>query len=151
MVEDKATLVEEALDLAKGLRQKGRYDEASQLLLGVLGHGVQADKVLFQLGNVFFDAGDLSRAEYSYRRATQVNPNFASAHNNLSVVLKRQKKIAEALKAQRKAMMLDLRSGGSDRRPLSPEASRWARGISYHGMLAVVLAVTLFILIIYSL
>jgi tetratricopeptide (TPR) repeat protein len=138
-------LVEETLTLATRLRREKRYDEAAALLLDVLGHGIYADRVFFQLGNVYFDAGDLARAEYSYRRATEVNPNYANAHHNLGAIYKRQKKTAASLKAQRKAMMLELRGKSQNQRPLSPEAARWARGVGVQGIVAVALFLALLI------
>jgi tetratricopeptide (TPR) repeat protein len=140
--------VEAALSQAKALRRAKRYNEAAELLLGALNHGVQADRILFQLGNVFFDAGDLSRAEYSYRRATEENPQHANALHNLAVVYHKQGKVAESVKLQRQAVRLGLR-GKAQEHALEPEVASWARKLAYRGFLVVALLLTTIAVLLY--
>jgi len=130
--------VEAALSQAKALRRAKRYNEAAELLLSALNHGVQADRILFQLGNVFFDAGDLSRAEYSYRRATEENPQHVNALHNLAVVYHKQGKVAESVKLQRQAVQLGLQ-GKPQANTIEPEVAGWARKIAYRGFVVVAL------------
>lgn len=140
------TAAEESLAQAKTLRRQKRFDEAAALLLASLERGTLADKIFFQLGNIYFDAGDIGRAEHSYRRATEVNPDYASAFYNLGAVYKRQKKTAASIQAQRRAMMLELLGKSRNSPTLSPEAAQWARRMSYQGIL-VFSCLTLFLIL----
>lgn len=98
-----------ALVQAEALRQKKRHKEAIDLLVDVLRYGEEKAAVYFRLGNVYFDAGDLARAEYAYTRAIQEDPRYASAHHNLGVVYRKQGKIAESVKMLKKARSLEVR------------------------------------------
>lgn len=140
--------VEAALSQAKALRRAKRYNEAAELLLSALNHGVQADRILFQLGNVFFDAGDLSRAEYSYRRATEENPQHANALHNLAVVYHKQGKVAESVKLQHQAVRLELR-GKPQGNVLAPEVAGWARKLAYRGFVVVALLLAVIAALLY--
>ncbi len=131
------SLVEAALAQAKELRRRKDFSAAAEILLDVLRLGVQTDRVFFQLGNVFFDGGDLSRAEYAYRRATEVNPEHVNALHNLAVVYRRQGKVAESVKLQRKTMILELRRRPRGEQALPPEMARRARWAGLQGMLVV--------------
>ena len=121
--------MERALGRAEELRRAGRHEEGIDLLLGVLRYGEAKAQVLFRLGNLYFDRGDLTRAEHAYRRATEEDPHHASAHHNLGVVYRRQGKIAQSVRMLKKAQWLDLRY--PRRVDLAPEerqvARRWAR------------------------
>ncbi len=57
-------------------------------------------------GNTAYTAGRLQDARIAYAEATQVQPDFADAWNNLAQVLWEQKQTAEALVAIRKAVAL---------------------------------------------
>ncbi len=52
----------------------------------------------FNLGNLYFEEGDLDETEKAYREAIESYPSFRRAHRNLGVVLVRQDKNEEALK-----------------------------------------------------
>lgn len=98
-----------ALAQAEELRRAGRHEEGISLLLDALRYGVAKAQVLFRLGNLYFERGDLSRAEHAYRRATEEDPHHASAHHNLGVVYRRQGKISQSVKMLKKARWLDVR------------------------------------------
>ena len=49
-------------------------------------------------GNAAYSNGDLEQAEQHYRRAVNLNPGYAEAHNNLALVLGAQQKYLEAEK-----------------------------------------------------
>ena len=53
------------------------------------------------------DQGKLAEAVASYRRALELNPDFAEAHNNLGTTLKDQGKLAEAVASYRRALELN--------------------------------------------
>jgi len=102
-------LVQDALRYAEELRRQKRHKEAIDLLVDLLRYGEEKAAIYFRLGNVYFDAGDLSRAEYAYQRAIQEDPHHASAHHNLGVVYRKQGKIAESVKMLKKARRLEIR------------------------------------------
>lgn len=139
------TSIEEVLSSAKALRRRQRYDEAVAILLDALQCGVQVDRIFFHLGNIFFDKGDLFRAEYSYRRAVEENPKHINALHNLAVVCKRQGKVAESVKLQRKVLLLELRHKPQGETKLPTEAARWGRQLAWRGLIVVGAIITLLI------
>ncbi len=106
---ERKELVGKVLERAETLRREKRYKEAIDLLVDALRYGEEKAAIYFRLGNVYFDAGDLSRAEYAYQRAIQEDPRHASAHHNLGVVYRKQGKIAESVKMLKKARSLEIR------------------------------------------
>ncbi len=101
--------MQRALAQAEELRRQQRHKEGIDLLVDALQYGVEKAQIYFRLGNIYFDAGDLARAEYAYTRAIQEDPRHASAHHNLGVVYRRQGKIAASVKMLKKARSLELR------------------------------------------
>lgn len=118
-----------ALAQAEESRRAGRHAEGIALLLDALRYGEAKAQVLFRLGNLYFEQGDLARAEHAYRRATEEDPHHASAHHNLGVVYRRQGKITQSVQMLKKARRLELRH--PRRVDLAPDerqrARRWAR------------------------
>lgn len=125
--------MQRALAQAESLRQEKRHNEAIDLLVDVLRYGEEKALVYFRLGNVYFDAGDLARAEYAYGRAIQENPHHASAHHNLGVVYRRQGKISESVKMLKKAQRLEVRY--PRKVELSPEQKRALSRLSWRMLL----------------
>ncbi|HDN19465.1 MAG TPA: tetratricopeptide repeat protein, partial [Candidatus Acetothermia bacterium] len=82
---ERREICDRALAQAEELRRAGRHQEGIALLVDVLRYGVNKAQVYFRLGNLYFDSGDLSRAEYAYKRAIEEDPKHASAHHNLGV------------------------------------------------------------------
>lgn len=118
-----------ALAQAEDLRRANRPAEGIALLLDALRYGEAKAQVLFRLGNLYYEQGDLPRAEHAYRRATEEDPRHASAHHNLGVVYRRQGKIGQSVRMLKKARRLELQY--PRRVELSPDdkrrARRWAR------------------------
>jgi tetratricopeptide (TPR) repeat protein len=59
------------------------------------------------LGNALSDKGQLEEAIEAYRKAIQLDPNFAMAYSNLGNALKDKGQLEEAIEAYRKAIQLD--------------------------------------------
>ena len=125
--------MQRALGRAEELRRAGRCEEGIALLLDALRYGVAKAQVLFRLGNLYFDRGDLTRAEHAYRRATEEDPRHSSAHHNLGVVYRRQGRIAQSVRMLKKAQRLDLRYPPSVE--LSSEQKRVARRWAWRSVL----------------
>lgn len=122
-----------ALERAEELRRARRHKEAVDLLVEVLRYGEEKAAVYFRLGNVYFDAGDLSRAEYAYQRTIQEDPRHASAHHNLGVVYRKQGRIAESVKMLKKARRLEIRY--PKKVELTPEQRRFVWQVAWPMML----------------
>lgn len=127
--------VEEALKVSEELRKAKEYDRGIDILVEALQYGVEKAKIYFRLGNIYFDAGKLDHAEYAYRRAIDLDPTHVNAHHNLSVVLRKQGKLSDAIRMKRHAERLAMKN--PQRVQLTPEqleharrlARRWAIGI----------------------
>lgn len=96
--------VEQALEEAERLRREGRYGEGIELLIEALKHGLEKAKIFFHLGNLYYDSGDLERAEYSFKRAIEHDPGHVNAHHNLSVVYRRQGRIGEYVRLRKRSL-----------------------------------------------
>lgn len=105
--EEAARLVEEALEKAERLRKARQFQEGIDLLIDALQHKVHMDKVYYRLGNLFFDAGDLARAEYAYQRAIETNPGHVNAHHNLAVVYRKTGRIHDSVRMRKRATRLE--------------------------------------------
>ncbi len=141
--------VEEALTKAEALRKERRYQEGIELLLTALRHGLERDKIYFRLGNIYFDAGELEKAELAYKKAIEANPEHVNAHHNLSVVYRRQGRIGEYIKLRKRALKLVQRH--PEQVQLTPEQLQLARRWAWRLLLTVLgiiaaLALALFLL-----
>jgi len=117
--EEKLALVEQALARAEELRRAGSHKEGIHLLVEALQYGLERPRLYRRLGNLYIDAGDLSRAEYAYKRVLELDPNDVNATHNLAVVYKRQKRVSLFVKTYKKAQRLAMRRGSSQRTPRS--------------------------------
>ena len=116
--EEQNAFVREAMTRADELRREKRFEEAISLLVNALQYGIDKSALYYRLGNVYFDGADLSRAEYAYNRALEVDPKHVNAMHNLAVVYKRQKKISLYVKTYKKSQRMALRY------PKNPELSK---------------------------
>lgn len=105
--EDAEAWVKEALEKAEIARRKRQYQEGIELMLDALQCKVLVDMVYYRLGNLYFDSGDLARAEYAYMRAIETNPQHVNAHHNLSVVYKKTGRIHDSVRMRKRAARLE--------------------------------------------
>ena len=126
--EEQAAFVREAITRADELRREKRFQEAISLLVEALQYGIDKATLYYRLGNVYFDGADLSRAEYAYNRAIEVDPKHLNAMHNLAVVYKRQKKISLYVKTYKKSQRMALRYPRNPK--LSPGEKRRIRFLS---------------------
>jgi tetratricopeptide (TPR) repeat protein len=75
-----------AVDAANNLYMSGHYAEAVQLYEEQVARGVQDSTLFYNLGNAYFQQGDLGRAVLNLKRAAQLNPRDADIENNLALV-----------------------------------------------------------------
>lgn len=135
----------EALERAEELRREGKYREGIELLVEALKYGIEKPMIYFRLGNLYFDAGDLSRAEYAYKRAIEEDPKFASAYHNLGVVYRRQGKIGLSVKMLKKARRLELLYPRPKREELSMVEKRTLLRLGLYSMAFLLGLIALFI------
>jgi tetratricopeptide (TPR) repeat protein len=100
--------VSEALENAQELRKQENYNQGIKELTSALELDVKKDRVYYRLGNIYFDSGDLDRAEYAYKRAIEVNDEHVNAQHNLAVVYRKQGKISKSVKQRKKANKIEL-------------------------------------------
>ncbi|MCU0797614.1 MAG: tetratricopeptide repeat protein [Akkermansiaceae bacterium] len=90
--EERGLLVE-----VQNLMQAGKRKDALAKLKGS-SLTAKSAALTFNLGNLYFEEGDLEEAEKAYRKAIADYPSFRRAHRNLGVVLVRLDKIEDAMK-----------------------------------------------------
>lgn len=128
--------VESAIVRAEELRKQKHYQEAINLLVDVLEAGLLKPRIYYRLGNIYYDMGDLDRAEYAYKRTIEFSPEHINAHYNLSVVYKKKGMIEESVKYLRKAYLLELKY--PRRSQLSKDQKVWARIIALKQFILIV-------------
>lgn len=135
--DEQLSRVESALEQAEKLRHERRYEEGITLLIDALQYGVEKTKLYYRLGNLYYDAGKLDHAEYTYRKVLTLDALHINAHHNLGVVYRQQGRIAESIKMRRLANKLARRH--PERMQLAPDqvkhARRYARRMLLFGLL----------------
>ena len=107
--DEKKEEVEKAIEEAEIHKRKKRFQKGIDLLVDALRYQVKEDQIYYRLGNTYYDAGDLDRAEDAYQRAIEKNKDHVNAHHNLSVVYKRKGRISKFVMAKKKASRLKIR------------------------------------------
>jgi tetratricopeptide (TPR) repeat protein len=98
--------------LASALVAQGRTQEAIPVLLYVFDHDPNNPGVLSDLGSLLAaqadgDPSKLAKAEGLCRRALEIDPFRATAHNNLAIILAHQGHFAQALHEAQSSVQLD--------------------------------------------
>jgi len=144
--EEQEAFVQDALKRAEALRKKKEYKEGISLLVEALRYGIDKATIYYRLGNIYIDGDDFNRAEYAYKRALEIDPHHSNAMHNLSIVYKRQKKIALYVKTYKKSQRLELRSPRKGN--LAPEQKVHLRRLSIRILLGVFAAGAIIVLMI---
>lgn len=139
--------VKQAIEEAKIHRRKKRFQKGIDLLVDTLKYQIKEDQIYYRLGNIYYDAGDLDRAEYVYKRAIEKNGEHVNAHHNLSVVYKKQGRISEFVKMKKKATKLASKHPSQVK--LSPKKIKWLRSWSYKMMLGMGILIAIVIGVIF--
>lgn len=107
--EQRLERVKKAIEESNSLRLHKRFREGVETLREALQYQMQTDQIYYWLGNIYYDAEDLDRAETAYKQAIEINKQHANAYHNLSVVYKRKGnrfKFVEMLKKSKKIAIL---------------------------------------------
>lgn len=110
-LEEETSFVRDVIEQADALRRQKRFSDGISLLHGALQRGFHQHRetIWYRLGNIYFDAGDLVRAESAYKQALNIDSHHVNAMHNLAVVYRRQKRIGLYVKTYRRARRLELR------------------------------------------
>lgn len=98
---------EDGLIVGHRLMESGNYELAMKAYFRAAGEQGMTTDVLSALGSANLRLGRLHQAEDLLRKATEQDPNFVPAWNNLGVVLMEQGKSGEAMRVFRTAFALD--------------------------------------------
>ncbi len=146
-LEEQRQFVEQALQQAETFRKKKKYKEGIELLVDALQYDLEKAKIYCRLGNIYFDGDDLARAEYTYKRALDVDSCHVNAMHNLSLIYKKQKKMSQYIKTYKKAQKLALTHPRKAR--LSEDQKQATRRLARNIFLSGVAVIGLIILIAY--
>lgn len=84
-----------AVAAANNLYDAGHYAEAAQIYEQLVGQGARDSVLFYNLGNTYFQQGDLARAIPAYELAAQLAPRDPDIRHNLEVA-RRQAQFAPA-------------------------------------------------------
>jgi hypothetical protein len=76
----------QAINAANQLYQAGHYPEAAQVYEGLISQGLTDSTLYYNLGNSYFQMGDLGMAILNYQRAALSSPRDADIRANLELV-----------------------------------------------------------------
>ncbi|NOX53390.1 MAG: tetratricopeptide repeat protein [Planctomycetes bacterium] len=99
--------IEARVNLGAALLAVGRVDEAERELLRVLTHVPDNAEALWFRGKIFEKRGDVSRALQTYRRALEIDPQHAGAHQSIGRLLLQTGAVSEGRKYLLEAARLD--------------------------------------------
>lgn len=85
----------------------GEYDQAYTDYQMALKYRPNDDKVLSNLGFIYFLRQQLDSAEYVYRKSLDLNPRFVDARRNLGAVLAMKRKFPEAIEQWKEGLLYE--------------------------------------------
>ena len=98
---------EKLINQAFQFHAKGNISEAIKYYQQVINEGCNDHRVFSNYGVILQDQNELNKAEMSYRKAIELNPDFANAYLNLGNLLRDLGKFQEAEMSYRKAIELN--------------------------------------------
>tara|TARA_B100000945_G_scaffold264664_1_gene223813 strand:+ start:336 stop:962 length:627 start_codon:yes stop_codon:yes gene_type:complete len=103
----KALSKEQIINQAFKFHSQGNIPEAIKYYKHFINQGFTHHRVFSNYGVILKDLGNLQEAEFSTRKAIQLNPNFADAHYNLGNILRDLGRSKEAELSTRKAIEIN--------------------------------------------
>ncbi len=97
---------EEIIDQALKFHSQGNITKAIKYYQYCVKQNFNNYRIFCNYGIILRSFGKLKEAEYSQRKAIQLNPNYANAHSNLGNIMRDLGKLKEAEYLQRKAIEL---------------------------------------------
>ena len=83
---------------------RGNIKEAAKYYQELINQGCNDHRIFSNYGVILKDLGKLQKAEFLYRKAIEIKPDFAEAYYNLGIILSDLGKLEEALFLYRKAI-----------------------------------------------
>ncbi|MBW3050147.1 hypothetical protein DNJ72_08325 [Prochlorococcus marinus XMU1403] len=111
---------EQIINQAFRFHSQGNILEAAKYYQYLIDQGYKDHRVFSNYGVILKDLGKSKEAEFSYRKAIEINPDFADAHVNLGVILIDLGKSEEAIIHWEKAV------------ELKPEVERSVQALGVH-------------------
>ena len=103
---------EKIISKACYLHSQGNIEEAAKFYKYLINQGLKDHRVFSNYGLILKEIGKLKEAEYSVRKAIELNPNYALGHSNLGGILTSLGKLKEAEYSVRKAIELSPNDAG---------------------------------------
>ena len=85
MSNDNGEVYIDSMTAANQLYSAGHYPEAIQIYEQILDKDIQDSAIYFNLGNAYFQSGDLGRAILNYQRAAKLDPRDGDIRANLEL------------------------------------------------------------------
>ncbi|KGG20674.1 tetratricopeptide repeat protein [Prochlorococcus marinus] len=98
---------EKIINQAIQFHLNGNIQEATKCYQQIIKQGCKDHKIFSNYGTILKDLGKLKDAELLYRKAIEINPNFAIAHSNLGTIFKDIGKLKDAELSYRKAIEIN--------------------------------------------
>jgi len=98
---------EQIINQAIQFHIKGNISEATKYYQKIINQGCNDYRIFSNYGVILKSLGKLKEAEFSTRKAIELNPDFADAHLNLGTILKALGKLKEAEISTRKAIKIN--------------------------------------------
>ena len=76
-----------SLNDAKAYYEQKQYEQAKDIYNDVISKGVESSEIYYNLGNIYYSAGDVGNAVVCHLRALKMDPSNAKADNNLKVIM----------------------------------------------------------------
>ncbi|MDB5098424.1 MAG: hypothetical protein JWM80_2845 [Cyanobacteria bacterium RYN_339] len=89
---------------------QGRYGEAEEHLFQAMCLDAENPKIHYHLGEVALGRKDAISAEYCFKKAIDLNPNYTDAYIKLGLTMLEEKRLEDATKLFEKAVYLDRRA-----------------------------------------
>ncbi len=97
---------QEIINQALNFHLQGNATEAAKYYQYFIDQGFQDYRILSNYGSILKDIGNLQEAELLLRKAIEIKPNYAIAHNNMGLILQNLGKLKEAELSLHKAIEL---------------------------------------------
>ncbi len=97
----------EIIQKAFEFHSQGNIPEAAKYYQYFIDQGLKDHRVFSNYGVLLKNLGKLKEAEFCFRKAIQLNPNYPNAHSNLGIILRDLGRLKEAEFSYRKAIQLN--------------------------------------------
>ena len=122
--------------------------QAGSLFGQAIAHDPGHYRALTNLGNMALERGDAHAAEQIYRQAMALNADYAGAHHNLGVALRKQKRLQESVRAIKAGQRLSVRQSRRDQDDELRSSPRTLKTIQTVRTVMIVLAILAVVLLV---